>query len=48
MQDKPERHGAVTYALLEQPRPGNREIRMRETGGLWLQRNQHREEESKE
>ena len=33
------RHTLVQYALLAQPRPGNREIRMRGSGGAWLQRN---------
>ncbi len=33
-----ERHAVVQYALLEQPRPGNRETRMRETAGTWLER----------
>ncbi len=37
-----ERHAPATYVLLEQPRPGNRETRMREIGGLWLQRNQRK------
>lgn len=35
----PNRHAIAQYALLEQPRPGNRETRMREVGGGWLQRN---------
>ena len=35
------RHTLVQYALLAQPRPGNRETRMRETAGSWLQRNGH-------
>ncbi len=39
-----ERHGVVQYALLEQPRPGNRETRMRETAGAWMQRNRQGEE----
>ena len=34
------RHIPVQYALIAQPRPGNRETRMRETAGAWLQRNQ--------
>jgi len=34
------RHTPVQYALIELPRPGSREIRMRETGGTWLQRNE--------
>ena len=34
------RHGLVQYALTEQPRPGDRETRMRETCGAWLQRNE--------
>ena len=38
------RHTPVQYALIAQPRPGNREIRMRETGGAWLQRNQRDEQ----
>jgi|GEM_PF-2317102 len=35
------RHTLVQYALIARPRPGDRESRMRETGGAWLQRNQH-------
>ncbi|MCL2812232.1 MAG: hypothetical protein FWD25_10160 [Clostridia bacterium] len=35
-----QRHSPVQYALIAQPRPGNREIRTRETAGAWLQRNQ--------
>lgn len=38
------RCAVVQYALLEQPRPGNRETRMRENGGTWLQRNRQEEE----
>ena len=38
------RHTLVQYALIAQPRPGDRETRMRETGGAWLQRNEHEDQ----
>ena len=38
------RHALVQYALVARPRPGNRETRMRETGGAWLQRSGHDEQ----
>ena len=35
------RHALVQYTLTAQPRPGDRQTRMREIGGAWLQRNKH-------